>query len=335
MSAFRRSFTVIFALGFLPVGLLAQADRIAGRIDPSRTVALKGNVHPYAQPQFDEGPADPGRNLNYVTLTFRTSPGQQADLDQLLKDQQDPFSPRFRQWLTPEQYADRFGASPGDIAKILAWMRSEGFDIITTARGRRFIAFNATVQQIQSALHTEIHRYRVDGVLHFANATEPSVPEAIQSLVIGFEGLHDFRPRHLPVRPLPAPTSGPGNPETSDGKGGHQLSPGDVWQIYDTTPLIKNNITGAGQKIVIIDRSDLVVSDVTLFRSTFLLPPAALQTILVPGTTDPGPYSPNSEANLDMDYDGAIAPGAQLLYVYAPNVDTAVGYAIDQDLAPA
>jgi uncharacterized protein (TIGR03437 family) len=334
MSAFSRSVAVSLGLGLLPAALLAQPDRIAGRIDASRTIALKGNVHPNAQPQFDRGAADPAMALNYVTLTFKTSVSQQADLDQLLKDQQDPFSPHFRQWLTPEQYADRFGASAADVAKVTAWLKSEGFDIITTARGRRFIAFNATVQQIQSGLHTEIHRYLVNGEQHFANATEPSIPEAMQSIVNGFSGLHDFRPRHTPVHPLPVPTAGPANPQTSDGKGGHQLSPGDVWQIYDITPVINRNITGAGQKIVIIDRSDLVVSDVTLFRSTFQLPAATLQTILVPGSTDPGPYSPNSEANLDMDYAGAVAPNAQLLYVYAPNVDTAVGYAIDQDLAP-
>jgi uncharacterized protein (TIGR03437 family) len=335
MLALPRSVIISLALGLLSVALLAQADRIAGRIDPSRMVALKGNVHPSAQQGFDQGPADPAMVLNYVTLAFKTSPSQQADLDQLLKDQQDPFSPQFRQWLTPEQYADRFGESPADIAKVIAWLKSEGFDIITTGRGRRYIAFNATVQQIQSALHTEIHRYRVDGMLHFANATEPSVPEAIQSMVIGFDGLHDFRARHLAARPLPAgATTGSGNPETSDGKGGHQLSPGDVWQIYDITPIINRNITGAGQKIVIVDRSDLLVSDVTLFRSTFLLPPTTPQTILVPGATDPGISTPNSEANLDLDYAGSVAPNAQLIYVYAPSEWTAVNYAIDQNLGP-
>ncbi len=259
MLAFRRTLNIIaFVLGSLPAALLAQADRISGRIDPSRMVALKGNVHPNALKGFDQGPADPGMVLNYVTLTFKTSASQQADLDQLLKDQQDPFSPHFREWLTPGssmRHACR--GEPGDLAKVAGWMRSEGFDIIATGRGGRVIAFNATVQQIQSSLHTEIHHYLVDGVLHFANATEPSVPEAIQSVVIGFDGLHDFQARHLAVRPLPSgPTANatvdPKLAGTSNGTGGHQLSPGDIWQIYNITPIINRNITGAGQKIVII-----------------------------------------------------------------------------------
>ncbi len=79
-------------------------------------------------------------------------------------------------------------------------MRSQGFDVIAVARGRRFIAFNATARQIQSALATEIHHFRVNGELHFANATEPSVPQAIQPLVLGFLGLDDFEPKPASAR---------------------------------------------------------------------------------------------------------------------------------------
>ena len=38
-------------------------------------------------------------------------PAQQAALDRLLADQQTPSSPNYHKWLTPEQYADRFGLS--------------------------------------------------------------------------------------------------------------------------------------------------------------------------------------------------------------------------------
>jgi subtilase family serine protease len=97
--------------------------------------------------------------------------------------------------LKPEEFADRFGVSQGDIDKVTIWMRSEGFDIISVGRGRRYVAFNATAQQIASTLKTEIHHYRVNGELHFANASEPSVPAAIQPLALSFMGLDDFEPR--------------------------------------------------------------------------------------------------------------------------------------------
>jgi hypothetical protein len=107
-------------LALVPAALFAQKDRIVGSIDASRRIAIQGNVHASAQPQFDEGPSDPSMKLNYVTLTLRTSPTQQAELEQLLRDQQNPSSSKFRKWLTPEQYADRFGASPADMAKIVS-----------------------------------------------------------------------------------------------------------------------------------------------------------------------------------------------------------------------
>ena len=72
----------------------------------------------------------------------------------MLTEQQKPGSPNFRKWLTPEGFADRFGVSQPDIDKITGWLKSQGFDIITVGRGRRFIAFNATAQQVQSALKT-------------------------------------------------------------------------------------------------------------------------------------------------------------------------------------
>ncbi|HEY4363274.1 MAG TPA: protease pro-enzyme activation domain-containing protein [Bryobacteraceae bacterium] len=293
-------------------------------------------MNPRALAQLDEGPADPAMNLNYVTLTFKTSPSQQADLDQLLKDQQDPFSPHFRQWLTPDEYADRFGVSTADLAKVTAWLQSEGFELIAPARGRRWIAFNATVQQIQTGFRTEIHKYRVDGELHFANSTEPSVPEAIQSLVLGVDGLHDFRERHMAVPRLPIPSAPPAHAlqATSNGNGGHQLVPGDVWNLYDIAPILRAGITGAGQKIAIIDRSDVQLSDISQFRNTFGLPNVVPQRVLVAGATNPGITSDNAETDLDLDWAGAIAPDAQLVYVFAPSEYTAVSYAIDQNLAP-
>jgi len=335
-----KTFTIC-ALLLAPATLFAQKNRITGIIDASHAVPLPGNVHVSAQPQFDEGAADPAMKLNYVTLTLRPSPAQQSELEQLLRDQQNPSSPKFRKWLTPEQYADRFGASPADMAKIVSWLNSEGFEVISTGRGRRYIAFNATAEQIRTAMHTEIHNYRVDGELHFANATPPEIPEAIQDLVLEIGNLNDFRARHMPVHQFPtgplaslaSPALGD-QPETSNGKGGHQLAPGDVWTIYDTARIYNAGYTGKGQKIAIIDRSDVLLSDIALFRNTFGLPSVVPQRVLVAGATNPGVTPNNQETNLDLDWAGAMAPNAQLLYVFAPSEVTAVTYAIDQNLAP-
>lgn len=315
----------------MPVALFAQADRITetrivGSIDATRLAKIPGNVKRAARPEWDRGPVDPSTKLNYVRLMFQPSAAQQAALEQLLRDQQNPHSPNFRKWLTPEQYADRFGVSQADINQVLGWMRSQGFDIITVARGRRFIAFNATVQQIQNALKTEIHRYEVRGEMHFANTIDPSVPAAIQPLVMGFLGLDDFLPKaqsHV-------------KPDFTATTGAYYITPGDLAVIYDILPIYQQyNVTGAGWPLAVIGQSDISNSDVEMFHAYFGVPHYLPKTILVPGSADPGYVTGDEgESDLDVEYAGAIAPDAQVLFVTSPDVITSVMYAIDQALAP-
>src|SRR5271165_1059713 len=107
----------------------AQPDRIVGTVDSNQTVVLKGNVNPKAQPQFDQGPVDRSMKLSFITLLIQPSVDQQAALKQLLAEQQDPSSPNYHKWLTPEQFGQRFGLSSADVAKINRWLRSQGFSI--------------------------------------------------------------------------------------------------------------------------------------------------------------------------------------------------------------
>src|SRR5947209_13352983 len=105
---------------------LANADqpsRIRGPVDPRSTRTVKGNLHRLARPEADRGPVDPAARLEHIVLAFRPSVEQQADLDRLLADQQNPSSPRYRQWLSPEDFAARFGLSPADESQVIAWLK--------------------------------------------------------------------------------------------------------------------------------------------------------------------------------------------------------------------
>ena len=64
-----------------------------------------------------------------MTLALKPSPSQQADLDKLLAEQQDPSSSNYHHWLTPDEYADRFGASSDDINKMVAWLGQQGLTV--------------------------------------------------------------------------------------------------------------------------------------------------------------------------------------------------------------
>ena len=125
-----------------------QQDRLTAQIDARRTVVVRGSIPPQAQARFDRGAVDPAFVLGNVMLMLNPSHAQQAALEQLLQEQQDPASPNYHNWLTPEQYAERFGASAADIEKIAAWLRSEGFTVTATARGRDYVAFSGTAAQV-------------------------------------------------------------------------------------------------------------------------------------------------------------------------------------------
>src|SRR5690242_15997189 len=82
----------------------APRNRITARVENNRRVALKGHVHPMVAAANDEGPADSSFVLPRLSIVLKPSDSQQAEMDRLLADQQDPASANYHRWLTPEEY---------------------------------------------------------------------------------------------------------------------------------------------------------------------------------------------------------------------------------------
>ncbi|MBZ5604139.1 MAG: Ig-like domain repeat protein [Acidobacteriia bacterium] len=304
----------------------AQPSRISRAIDSSNRVVLAGHLHPRALAGVDQGRVAPSLEINYVTLELAQSDAQRTDLEQLLQNQQTPGSPDYHRWLSPEQFADRFGAGPADLAKITAWLQSQGLSIAGVARARNWIAVNGTAAQVETAFGVELHHYMVDGRRHFANATEPSVPAALNGVVRSIRGLNDFRFKSRPHTLKPNYTSSRGN---------HYLAPNDLALIYNIASLYSAGFDGAGQSIMVAGQSQINLDDLRQFRSRFNLPAADPQILLVPGSTDPGTVSgDDAESDLDLEWSGAVARNASIIFVYAHDVLSAVQYGIDQNLAP-
>jgi uncharacterized protein (TIGR03437 family) len=317
----KRLYLSFLSLSFSSI-LFAQPDRLPAAIGAGRPQVQRGMVHPLARAEYDRGVADPSTAIQYATLYAKPSAAQQTALERLLAEQQTPSSPRFRKWLTPEEYADRFGLSPRDAAKVAAWLKSQGLTVHDVARGRHWITFSGTAGTVGRALHTEFHRYFVDGEMHLANATEPSVPAELAGIVSGFEGLNDFRDRSS-SRAVPAYTI----------SGAHYMGPDDFATIYNLKPLYQAGIDGTGHKIAIIGRTNISLSDIRSFRTAFGLPANDPQLVLF--GSDPGSNADDEgEADLDLEWSGAVARGAQIYYVYATSVRTAAQYAVDQAIAP-
>ena len=327
----------LFSLLCLSKTLFAQGplrDRVVQAVDSSQVTAVKGNVHPMARPEFDQGRVDPSMPMR-VTMTFKMTAAQQADLDALLAAQQQRGSPDYQRWLTPEQFGSRFGLSQGDINKVTGWLESEGFHVEGVPASRNMITFSGTAQQVESALHTEMHRYLVNGKAHFANASEPSVPAALSDVVLGFRSLDNFQLKPRTLKMNPKFTSG----QTRN----HFITPPDFATIYDVNALYQQRLTGAGQKIAVVGQSDINRSDWVAFRSNSNCSTCAqlstnsslLQIVYV--TTNPGMQQNDiDEANLDVEWAGAVAPDATVIFIVGnPNPpDNGVGDALVYAIAP-
>lgn len=340
----RRALGIIPLLLFASLCLAAQPDRISGTIDSYRSVILTGSVHAKAQPQFDQGPVEASFKLPYITMVMQPSAKQQAGLQQLLQQQQDPASSNYRKWLTPEQYADRFGVSQNDIEKVSVWLRSQGFSIVQAARGRDWIAFSGTAALVESAFRTPIHYFNVEGEQHFANVTDISIPQALAGIVVGFRGLDNFTLKPMGIKELGHSDFFPIvlRPFYDSTSEGHLLAPDDIATIYDITPLYNANINGTGMKMAVVGQVDVSgsLSDIDNFRSAFNLSKNDPQQTIVPGSPNPGTNSGDmGESKLDLEWAGAVARDATILFITADaatfgGVSTAAQYAIDQDLAP-
>jgi hypothetical protein len=321
----------------------AAPDRITGPIDASQTVVLAKSHQPKAQPQYDRGPVDPSFQLNYVTLLMAPSASQQKELDQLLAEQQDRTSPNYHKWLTPQQFADRFGLSQNDLAKVTAWLTSEGFQIIKIGGSRNTVIFSGTAAQAQRAFSTEFHKYQVDGVEHFANSTPLRVPAALDGVIVSVIGLHNFRalPANGGKRSGAAHRAHPyyydANYELPPP---NFLAPGDIYTIYDIVGLHNAGFDGAGQTLAVVGQTDVYLDDLNYFRAGFGLTTistsdCATETsgqfvgVIIPTCNDPlflyvlnGPDAGVNpveddlgEADLDLEWAGASARSAQVIYV--------------------
>src|SRR5215467_2015128 len=180
-------------LGYFATPAVAQRNRITESLRNSRRTTLAGHIPPQARAEDDQGRVAPNLQIRAMTLALKPSDAQQADLERFLADQQDPSSPNYHHWLTPEEYGDRFGVSADDLAKITDWLAAQNLTVTATGRARNWVTFSGTAQQVETAFDTELHNFLVNGEVHVANTKRPSIPEGMTAVVQSIHGLHDSR----------------------------------------------------------------------------------------------------------------------------------------------
>ena len=321
----------VLAMTSISVGAQTPALRIRTEINSSEMSQLKVSQQPLARAEFDAGRMSPSTRLNGMSIVFSRSTAQQADLDALLAAQQDPTSRQYHQWLSPEQFAARFGMAQADIDKVQTWLQQQGFAIDSVARSRNMIRFSGTAGQVEQAFQTEMHYYSIGGERHFAPSTVLSVPTAIAPTVEAVRNLSNFRPKPMHVRTRTA--------FTSSQSGNVFFAPGDIGVTYDINPLYSSGVDGTGQSIAVMGQSAIQTSDIENFETAAGLPVKDPVNVIVPGSGSSTIVSggDEGESDLDVEWSGAIAKGATIDFVYTGNNTTfnaydSIQYAVEEKI---
>jgi hypothetical protein len=329
--------SAIFCTSAAMAQRITPSVRIVNPIDESQLVTLKGAVHPLANARNDRGAAPESLQLQRMHLVLKRSAAQETALRQLIGQMHAPGNPGFHKWLTPDQFGAEFGPSDQDIATVETWLAGHGFNVAKVSPGKLTIEFSGNAAQLRSAFHTQIHQYMVNGETRYANANNPQIPAALAPVVGGFVSLNNFRlqryGRYL-GKAAYDPATGTAAPQWTIGGGTAStdtfvLAPADFYAQYDLNNLYNAGTKGSGQTIAIVNDSNINIALVNQFRTLFGLPANPPQVIIdgndpgIDGINNPdGPSGDSSEAYIDVEWAGAVAPQATVDLVIG--ADTAV-----------
>ena len=305
-----------FALAANQAGSPTAASRIVQAIDEAKLVQLVGQTHPLALPKYDLGAVPDSLPMEHMFLQLRRSPEQEATLERTIDELQDPHSTKYHQWLTADELGEKFGPAQEDVDTVVRWLSLHGLQVNGVYKSGLTIDVSGTAGTVREAFHTEIHKYNVNGHQHIANAGDPAIPAALAPVVVGIVSLHDFMPRAQvikPIRNFSFPCAG--CPDGFNNVEQFDEAPADLATIYNVTPLYKAKkpITGKGQRVVVLEDTDINSADVAKFRKSFGLSSySGTFAQIHPGTgcSDPGKNGAEGEAALDAEWAGAVAPDA-------------------------
>lgn len=311
---------------------------ITTAIDNSSRITIEGNTRPEANAKNDRGILPDSYRMEHMQLLLRRPAEQEQALRQFIDALHNPQSANYHQWLTAQQFGERYGLAGEDLTAISNWLQSFGFSVNVVYTNGVEIDFSGTAGQVKSAFRTEIHQLDVKGKSYIANMSDPQIPVALADAVQGVVSLNNFKP-HTMFR-------NKANYTFTNSNGTFEaVVPADLATIYNLNPLFAAGITGTGQTIVIVEDTNFKAADWTTFRNKFGIPVTkytkAKLTQVHPASTgtnnctNPGINGDDIEASLDAEWASAAAPNAAIELISCSDTTTFGGLIAIQNLLNA
>jgi subtilase family serine protease len=241
------------------------------------------------------GPTDPARTLT-VSLVLK---GDSAGLDAALAALNDPTSPEYHHFLSPEEYARRFGAASTTVASLAATLRAAGLRVPMATASAGLLNAQGTVATLDALFGVRLGDYcDKHGERYIAPDVTPHIPTSLAG-VSGVLGLDTRSVIHT------GSIAAPRRPMVTGGNG---FGPTELERAYDLGPLHQAGLTGANQTVALPEIDQFRRSDVQSYDQTFGLRTGAINVTPVAG----GASSTSPEPVLDIEVIHAIAPAATI-----------------------
>ncbi len=295
---FKMSLAVLAA-----VGLASQAGAVV-----TGTTTLSGHV-----PKVVSVLTSTGRlaGTNQLHLAIGLPLRNQDGLKALLAQSHDPASPNYHHFLSADEFTAQFGPTESDYQAVVNYAQANGFAISARHSNRMLVEVDAAATNVERAFNVSFRTYNhpTEGRQFFAPDKEPSVPANLSVLDIG--GLNNYSRPHTRIK---TPTAKVTAATVKNGSGPFGSYRGNDFRAAYAAG---TTLTGAGQKVALVQFDGYLASDIALYESRAGLPTVALTNILLQGFSGFPVYTSfQDEVTLDIEMAVAMAPGLSQVMVY-------------------
>jgi len=326
---------------------------------------LPGSIPSWANAKNYVAAANPSDDIGFRVYLSWNNPSTVEALAQAVSN---PASSSYKAYLTPAQFRQQFAPSQAQAGAVQAWLRSQGFTVEYTPQNNHYVSAEGTVAQASAAFGTSFGMYSIQGLTLRSPSSDISIPDSLAGVVSGVIGLDDsaqFVHTNHTTGDAPPPAAFVSAQPCSAFWGEKQAvgftnpyGPGTLpytpcgytpRQIKGAYGLGSTGLDGSGQTVAIIDAyaSPTILEDVNQWSNNRGVPTLGANhftQVVAPGTfhhperglkQDPQGWS--GEETLDVEAVHGMAPGANIVFVGAPNnfqdLDAALNHVVERGLA--
>jgi kumamolisin len=246
----------------------------------------------------------------------------QAELDNFLKDLYDPSSASYRQFLTVEEFTERFGPSQQDYDSVVRFAEANGLTVVGTSRNRVNLDVTGPVESIEKALHVTmgVYQHPTESRTFFAPDREPTPALGVQLWHIS--GLDNYSiPKPMYARRdlgTISPEDAGSNATTGSGPSKSFLG-SDMRAAYYVDGSSSATLTGTGQSLGLFEFVGTDLADLTTYYKNAGQTnnvPITLKSVDTQSTSCKEPTCDDTEQTIDMTQALGMAPGMSSLVMW-------------------